>query len=361
MKNMKNFFKIFIIAIAGISMVVSCEKDEDQAVLNETVQSKISADKTTVVLDKNQLDAVAVNFTWSKSAFNLTVASKQQIELGIKGTNFKESKLVDAINSPSSLTNKQLNTLAMSLGAVANKVNDIEVRLKTSVGKAAFYSNVITLAVTPYILGPTYNYTDLYLIGDATSAGWTNEATNTKFLPLQKTLAAGVYSYTGYFAKGGFKMIKTPGAWDPQYGMGGGTGILSSSGSSGDIKVDVAGYYKLTVNTNTLTYTINPTADPTVTYTTISMIGTASGDWNTDVDLQKSTFDPHIWVKKSVTMNAGEFKFRANHDWGTSWGVAQEFFGVAAVGGANIPLSTSFKYDVYFNDITGEFSVIPVF
>lgn len=361
MKNMKNFFKIFILAIAGISLVISCEKDEDQAVLNETTQSKISSDKTTIVLDKTKLDAEAVSFTWVKSTFNLTVVSKPQIEFGIKGTGFKGSKLVDVVSSPSSLTNKQLNTLLMSLGAVANKVNEIEVRLKTSVGKAPFYSNVITLAVTPYILGPDYKYTDLYLIGDATAAGWTNEATNAKFLPLQKTDAAGVYFYTGYFAKGGFKMIKTPGSWDPQYGMGGTNGILSPSGSSGDIKVDVAGYYKLTVNTNALTYTISPITDPTVSYNTISMIGTASGDWNTDVDLQKSTFDPHIWVKKNVTLNSGEFKFRANHDWTTSWGIAQEFYGVATVGGANIPLSTAFKYDVYFNDITGDYSVIPVF
>ncbi|WP_164975742.1 MULTISPECIES: SusF/SusE family outer membrane protein [unclassified Chryseobacterium] len=358
---MKKFFKILIIAVAGISLVVSCEKDEDQAVLNETAQSKISADKTTIVLDKTKLDTEAVSFTWSKSTFDLTVVSKPQIELGIKGTSFKGSKLVDVVSSPSSLTNKELNTLAMSLGAVANKVNEIEVRLKTSVGKAVFYSNVLTLAVTPYILGPNYNYTDLYLIGDATAATWDNTATNTKFLSLQKGATAGVYSYTGYFAKGGFKMIKTPGSWDPQYGMGGATGILSSSGSSGDIKVDVAGYYKLTINTNALTYTFDAIADPTTTYTSISMIGTASGDWSTDVDLQKSAFDAHIWVKKNVMLNSGEFKFRANHDWSTSWGIAQEFYGVTTVGGANIPLSTAFNYDVYFNDITGEFSVIPVF
>ncbi|AZA93354.1 Uncharacterised protein [Chryseobacterium nakagawai] len=358
---MKNFFKIFIIAVAGFSLVVSCEKDEDQAVLNEATQSKISTDKTTIVLDKTQLDSEAVSFTWLKSTFNITVVSKPQIELGIKGTNFKESKLVDAVSSPSSLTNRQLNTLAMSLGAVANTVNEIEVRLKTTVGKASFYSNVITLAVTPYVLGPVYNYTDLYLIGDATAAGWTNEATNTKFLPLQKETTAGVYSYTGYFAKGGFKMIKTPGSWDTQYGMGGATGILSSSGSSGDIKVDVAGYYKVTVNTNALVYTFVSIADPTVSYNAISMIGTASGDWNTDVDLQKSTFDSHIWVKKKITLNSGEFKFRANHDWGVSWGVAKEFFGVADLGGGNIPVSETFKYDVYFNDITAEFSVIPVY
>lgn len=357
---MKNFFKIITVTAMGI-LFIACSKDEEQVILNETSQSKISADKTTIILDKDQLDKVAVNFNLVKSTFNIAVVSTQQIELDIKGNNFKQSKLIDVVNPTYSLTNKEFNTLILGLNGVVNVPNQIDVRLKTTVGSASFYSNVLTLAVTPYVLGPTYNYTDLYLIGDATAAGWDNVVTNTKFYPLQKTASAGVYSYTGYFAKGGLKLIQTPGSWNSQYGMGGSDGTLSASGSSGNISVNTAGYYKLTINTNSLVYTLSAITPSTTSYTTISMIGTASGDWNTDVDLQKSTFDPHIWTKKSVMMNAGEFKFRANHDWGTSWGVAQEFFGVAAVGGANIPLSTSFKYDVYFNDITGEFSVIPVF
>lgn len=357
---MKNLFKILAVAFIGI-LFASCEKDEDQAILTETTQSKISSDKTTIVLDKNQLDEVAVSFTWVKSAFSLPVVATQQIELGIKGKNFKESKLLDVVNLTSSITNKQLNALVLGLGGTANVTNEIEVRLKTAVGGASFYSNVLTLAITPYILGPTYNYTDLYLIGDATAAAWDNTVANTKFYPLQKTVTAGLYSYTGYFAQGGFKMITTPGSWDPQYGMGGSVGTLSTSGSSGNISITTSGYYKLIVNINTLTYTLTSIPNPTLTYTKVSMIGDASGDWNTDLDLEKSAFDPHIWVKKNVTLNSGEFKFRADHDWGTSWGVAQEFFGVASIGGANIPLSTAFNYDVYFNDVTGEFSLIPVF
>lgn len=356
---MKHFFKILAIACIGL-LVISCEKDEDQAVITETTKSKITPDKTTIVLDKANPDNEALNVTWNKSAFDLPVVYTQQLQLGIKGKNFENSSTVDAASSPLIFTNKQLNSIALSLGAAPNVAAQIEIRLKTLVGAASFYSNVVTLTVTPYLLGPTYNYIDLYLIGDATSAGWTNADTNTKFLPLVKSSTAGVYSYTGYFAQGEFKMIKTPGSWDPQYGLGS-PGVLSTSGGSGNIPIAVAGYYKLTINTTALTYTLVAVPAPSTNYTNISMIGTASGDWTTDVDLQKSTFDPHIWVKKNVAMNSGEFKFRANHDWGTSWGIAQEFFGVAAIGGANIPLTTAFHYDVYFNDITGEYSAIPVF
>lgn len=355
---MKHFFKILVIACIGL-LVISCEKDEDQAVITETTKSKITPDKTTIVLDKANPDNVALNVTWNKSAFDLPVVYTQQLQLGIKGKNFENSSTVDATSSPLTFTNKQLNSIALSLGGTPNVATEIEVRLKTLVGAAPFYSNVITLTITPYLLGPVYNFKDLYLIGDATSAGWTNDASNVKFLPLAKSSTAGVYSYTGYFAQGEFKMIAKPGEWTVQYGMGS-QGILSTSGASGNIPVATSGYYKLSINTTALTYTLLSVPAPSITYTNISMIGTASGSWTTDVDLQKSTFDSHIWVKKNAVLNSGEFKFRANHDWATSWGIAQEFFGIAAIGGANIPLTTAFKYDVYFNDITGEYAVIPV-
>ncbi|MFC3161484.1 hypothetical protein ACFOEQ_26300 [Chryseobacterium arachidis] len=65
-------------------------------------------------------------------------------------------------------------------------------------------------------------------------------------------------------------------------------GILSTSGGSGNITVATAGYYKLTINTTALTYTLTSIPSPSTNYTSISMIGTASGDWSTDVDLQKN-------------------------------------------------------------------------
>lgn len=356
---MKHFFKIFTIAVLGI-LVASC-KDDDQAIMNETGQSKISSDKTTIVLDKTHLDDVAVNFTWAKSTFDLSVVSAPKIEIALKGSNFKDGKSLDVTTSPYSMTNKQLNTLLLSLGAIPNEVNQVEVRLRTAVGTASYYSSVITLAVTPYILGPIYNYTDLYLVGDATAAGWDNSATNAKLYPLQKTATAGVYSYTGYFAAGGFKLIQTPGSWDIQYGLGASAGSLLAGGGSSNIPVAAAGYYKLTVDVNASKYTFTSISDPATSYTFVSIIGSASAGWDTDVDMEKSSFDPHVWVKKKINLNSGEFKFRANHDWGTNWGVAKEFFGVAELGGGNIPVSESFNYDVYFNDITGEYSVIPVY
>ena len=56
----------------------------------------------------------------------------------------------------------------------------------------------------------------------------------------------------------------------------------------------------------------------------------------------------------------GEFKFRANNAWDVSWGTNAAFFGTAVQGGDNIPLGAEWTYDVYFNDATGAYTIIPV-
>ncbi|MEN4760601.1 SusE domain-containing protein [Chryseobacterium sp. C39-AII1] len=359
---MKNIFKILLVFFLGF-LVISCE-DDDKITIGQVTASSLSSDKTSLVLESANDDDTSVTFNWTNTKYDATIVVENTLEFAIKGTDFAapKSTTLAAADVKHSYTVKELNAIVLSLGITSATATDIEVRLKSQVKNySTTYSNVINLTVTPYINGPVYNYTDLYLIGDATAGAWDNTATNAKIYPLQKSATTGVYSYTGYFAAGGFKMIKTPGSWDVQYGLGSSAGVLSTDGGSGNISVATAGYYKLTINIISLTYTFVSVTPPTTTYTSISMIGSASGDWNTDVDLQKNTFDAHIWVKKNVELKAGEFKFRANHDWGTNWGTAQEFFGVGDIGGGNIPVSTQFNYDVYFNDITGEFSFIPLF
>lgn len=357
---MKKLFKILSIVFIGF-LLVSCEKDEDLAILGDGTNPVLSANKSAVVLLSTNSANEAVAFSWVNSDYGVNVQLTNQLEFAIKGTNFAVPKAVSLTSGLKSysMTVNDLNNIVLSLGVSTVTAADIEVRIKSSIANKAHYSNVLPLKVTPFINGPVYTYTDLFLIGDATAGAWDNAAANAKIYPLLKSTTANVYTYTGYFAQGGFKIIKTPGSWDTQYGMGS-TGVLSTSGASGNITVAGSGYYKLTINTATLAYTFTAVPAPTTTYTSISMIGTASGDWNTDVDMQQSTFDPHVWVKKNVMLSSGEFKFRANHAWTTSWGVAQEFFGTAAVGGGNIPVTTTFTYNVYFNDMTGDFSVIPV-
>ncbi len=53
-----------------------------------------------------------------------------------------------------------------------------------------------------------------------------------------------------------------------------------------------------------------------------SLIGTAVGDWTTDVDLVYGTDEGDVYVASAsnVDMQAGDFKVRVSHDWANSYG-----------------------------------------
>ena len=105
-----------------------------------------------------------------------------------------------------------------------------------------------------------------------------------------------------------FKFTDGPG-WDVNYGDTGADGVLDAGGDN--IKAATAGFYKIDVDLNTLTYTLLKT--------TWGLIGSATPDgWNSD---QNMTYDPtsNSWSIQ-LDLTPGEVKFRANDDWGLNYG-----------------------------------------
>lgn len=60
----------------------------------------------------------------------------------------------------------------------------------------------------------------------------------------------------------------------------------------------------------------------------------------------------------NVTLAAGDLSFVTNT--GASWGSDKSFSGVATEGGANVPVIAGDAYDVWFNDLTGDYIMIPL-
>ncbi|MFD2544040.1 SusE domain-containing protein [Kaistella montana] len=347
--------------ILGLS---SCEDRELITIAPEAAPIVMDLSAQTLVLDPNFPSNPAITVSWDPAKFNVPVETKYTVEISASESFETKEILGSTIQSVThlSFSNVEMNNAAKKIGFLPGVEQEMYFRVVSFIGDNDFeqVSNVTSLKITPYLAAPIYKYVDLYLIGDATAGGWDNLASNNNLLPLLKSTETGQYTFTGLFKVGGFKMIKVKGSWDAQFGLGSAAGMLSTDGGSGDIKVLSEGYYKLTVNTTDLTYTLEPVAAPTKTYTSVSIIGSVNGNWDTDTQLTQSTFDPHVWMAHSVSLQAGEFKFRANNAWDVSWGTNAEFFGTAVQGGANIPLGAEWTYDVYFNDATGAYTIIPV-
>ncbi|MBH1959213.1 MAG: SusE domain-containing protein [Flavobacteriia bacterium] len=353
-----------LLAVIMIFGLMSCEDRDIITIENQSAPIVMDLSAENLLLDQNFPQNPALTVSWERATFTVPVEVKYHVEISSTASFADPYLLAQTAQSVTnvSFTTQEMNEAAKRIGLVPFESQKMYFRVTSYLGDNDMQqqSKITSINITPYLASPTYDFVDLYLIGDATAGGWDNLATNFNLMPLLKTADGSKYTFTGLFKAGGFKMIKEKGSWVAQYGLGAAAGQLSTDGGSGDIKVLTEGYYKLTVDTSALTYTFEPVTAPTTTYTSVSIIGSVNGNWDTDTQLTQSTFDPHVWTKPGVSLSAGEFKFRANNAWDTSWGTNSEFFGTATINGANIPLSAEWTYDVYFNDATGAYTLIPV-
>lgn len=136
--------------------------------------------------------------------------------------------------------------------------------------------------------------------------GWNPESAN----QLSSRNNDNTYEGYIYFADAGseFKFTLGPN-WDNNFGDDGANGTLDQNGAN--LSVPEAGFYKINVDLNALTYSLLKT--------TWGLIGSATpGGWGSDQDM---TYDPAegAW-RIQLDLVAGEIKFRANDDWGLNYG-----------------------------------------
>lgn len=209
-------------------------------------------------------------------------------------------------------------------------------------------------------------FLNFFLVGDATAAGWNPDNNNTPLFRDGEN--EDLFHFTGRFDgsgdKEGFKLLEILGQWQPQWGLDNGT--LSNStilgGDPSAFPVDADGYYTLTVNVDDMTYSFETYDESSAaTYGSIGLIGPAqAGGWDADTDMTQQEFDPHIWFINDIELGDGEFKFRADDDWADNWGAASDALsGKANYGAGDNMVAQAGVYDIWFNDITGRYILIP--
>lgn len=167
--------------------------------------------------------------------------------------------------------------------------------------------------------------TKLYVVGDYNS--WTNNPdVETEYI-ISTVASAGEAEGYIYLAAGGIKFIMELGSWDAANTYGDdGSGKLTNPGDNISIPED--GYYKLTANLSTMTYSILKLD--------WGIIGNATpGEWATDTPL---LYDADLRILYGgFSLGDGELKFRANNDWGYNFG-SDDADGNLQAGGGNIPV-----------------------
>ncbi len=373
MKKLSILFLTFV-AFAGLN---SCSSDDDVVFIAQPDPEGISFINTfnqEYVLTRPTRGNVAERFVWNSVNFD----APTNITYELQGSTDASFESFDVIGTTSgnnlAVTVNQLMDLAEDAGLDNDPATDapnsgqVYFRVRAFAGNgggnaltAISEAKSLTLVLpedAPEEEEPLKNF---FLVGDATAAGWSNDNNNTPLFRAADN--PDIFHYTGFFGAGDFKLLEALGAWQPQWGLD--NGSLTSSdilgGDPGTFAVSTAGYYTLTINIDEMTHSFTPfDASAATTYNTIGVIGDATpGGWDADQDMTKSTFDAHIWYVSGIELGDGEMKFRANDAWDVNWGGDTAMSGVSSLNGPNIPV-TAGTYDVWFNDITRRYILIPI-
>jgi len=362
MKNISN--KLKILSVVFLMFMVSCSETEKITVQEELSPSLLELDINVIELDPAHVDNPAVTLSWSKSTYSIPTAIRYRIELSADEA--FSIPVVGGVASDNAITWSvgQLNGAAREAGLKPFEWATFYARVVSFVGNSQLEvnSNVVAFEIYPFY---SYPFTDLFFVGPACASDWNNDNNNPVLF--RSASNSDVFSYTGRFNSGPLKMLEKRGAWAPQYGENGGalsyrpTEDVADPPAINDLESQPAGYYTFTANIKNLTFSVQAyDASGASVLSSVGISGSATPGATalTQFGIGGTVYDQHIWYIRNVRLVIGEFQIIVN---GTNnWGGTTDFSGKATLNGGSIPVTVEDDYEVWFNDLTKEYHLIPV-
>lgn len=397
---MKNIIKTSALLLCSLAVLASCSDDRDN---NPTLEEPTTFKLNTPAFANNTVDLATANtlhFSWSQPAYGYPAAAEYELQFS-PTNNFKVS-YDQSLDDETGTTVPTYDNVGgvqpncsndVSAADVAKAVmrcmqyakdkvpasQDVSVRCASIYANDTIYSNTVTIKVAPYYISlrtkePNY----WYLIGGAIGDGGWGATIGQGMIPLypvtgqkyDSTTGDGVFSYTGYFqASTGFKFRHSAtDNWAEQIG-GTTTKFDLNNGGSSDIKVPADGFYKITFNSTTVSSESNAGANKNTTttgvtieevtlsnvkdYTSMKIEGDVKADMKAFTTVMGGK--NHDWVATVTIAANGTCHFVAND--GTTFGSSDFTHGTALVGGKDIKVKAG-TYQVWFNDLTGQYNFI---
>ncbi len=301
-----------------------------------------NGDSFALSLDNNDVTAITVEWDDPILDSSLNQDVDYVLEAATAGTDFTMPIEAGNVTNQNSiaLTNAQLNAIAIQSGIAVDMTGDLDIRVKatitdnTSGSILERISSTVTISVTTYltVLDLSSNWG---IVGEVTGWGGSPD------LPFWTTDVDGVFVAYVTLPTGEIKFRENM-DWANNYGDNGADGTLDGGGTN--INITTAGSYKVTMDLNNLTYTIENFS--------LGIVGGAYNDWGATPDFMLE-YDQYSDVFRGiVTLIDGEMKFRMNNDWGTNWG-DDGVDGTLDAGGANIVVTAGiYIATVNMNDLT---------
>lgn len=292
-----------------------CKKEPNLTVMEEVAfTSELTSSVDHVALSEDNASSSVIDFTWSQVTYPVDAPVTYSIQIDVPEDTIGTSGWANAINIEvgedvitKSMLGEELNTIALDLGLKDGESGVLVVRANSFLDRFS-YSKPLTINVTPYKVFT--GFPSLYVPGDY--QGY-DPAAAPRIVSVNSNDLYEGYIYIPAGGTNQFKLTAQP-AWEPMaYGDGGNGVLIEANYAGGNFTAPSDGYYNLTADLNTMSYT--------VTKTTWSIIGDATpGGWDSDTQM---TYDPvkKVWEVTADMLSAGSFKFRANNAWVIDFGV----------------------------------------
>lgn len=332
---MKNKFKNTIYLLGFILSIGACD-DIDTIEINTQANTTVSLSENILILEEDMADDQVLTVSWTNPDFGFDAAPIYKIMMDVEGGGFINPQIITVGNDLTKIfTANDLNNIALSLGLVPFESAKVEVKIQTYLSEfQEMLSERVLLTVTPY--SSTIDLSTTWGVIGSAANNWGE----TPDLPFYKTDQAGILVSYVTLTEGQIK-FRENNDWTLNYGDTGNDGSLEVNGDNIDV---TAGNYKIVMDLNNLTYTIENYS--------WGIVGSVYNDWGAtpDADL---TYDPFSdqW-RTIVTLLDGDMKIRANNDWTTNYGDTGDD-GFLDINGDNIIVTAGiYIVTVNFNDLT---------
>ncbi|WP_303317316.1 SusF/SusE family outer membrane protein [Flavivirga abyssicola] len=331
MKNIK-IITLLIIALIGF---YSCN-DDDELVFTASEAEGLVFNTTFLnnyVLNSSLNSNLAERFTWGSADFDVPTEVSYSLEAATMADfsdyigddtieDYAKYNLGTTTSNELPVTVKQMLDLAALAGLDNNPDTDepntgqLHFRIKAFIGQGSLesYSSVQTLSIelqeTTETGGGAFEISSWGVVG----SGYNNWAADgaPKDAPFYTTSTPGVIVSYVNLLDGEIK-FREDNAWDNSLGDANVDGILDTDADN-NIAV-TAGDYKITIDTNDNSYTIEPFS--------WGVVGSGFNDWGNDGPDAKFYYDYTTdTFKTSVALLDGEIKFRMDNKWDVSFGDA---------------------------------------
>jgi len=328
--NKKIFIYLTFIGLTGL--LFSCEKEGTIATLAESPVLPTIVSAPDLALKRANSQNM-LEFVGTPIDPGFQASATYYLEFCAKGNNFQDATVLASDKQDLSLkiSVNDLNALLLKK-FTADQVTAIDVRIRSVLSLSSGTGSYVYSSAVKSIDATPYGLPKLDLVNSGIIQKVESPTGNGIYVSVVKLDATKAFT------------LKDP---DANIVYGGKGGVLSVNGTA--IAASASGTYKLTVNTKTLTYTLDPFA--------IGLIGDATPNgWNTPD--QKMEFNPAngTWSLK-LTLTTGTFKFRLNDDWGWNLGGTTDNL---TQGGANCAV-TAGTYTItlsIINFTTGTYTIV---